>query len=71
MEYFSLTTFDAEDSLESRSDLHEILLVLHHLIDVFVSSRDLVDDVCVLTTFNSGCLHLEICDRELALRCST
>ena len=38
------SAFHADDLLELGHDFHEVVLLGHHLIDVFVGLRSLVDD---------------------------
>src|SRR6266581_2434723 len=62
------STLHADDLLQRMNDLHEIGLVGHHLLDVLVSPRDLVEHALVLAAFDTLRLRDEVRAREAALR---
>src|SRR5206468_11351497 len=62
------SAFDAEHLLERVDPLDEIGLVRHHLVDVLVGARDLVEDPFVLAADDALRLALQVLDRERLLR---
>src|SRR5512132_1046918 len=53
--------------LQSVYDLHQVALVRHHLVDVLVGARDLVQDPFVLSAYDISCLFDQIRNRILLL----
>src|SRR6266581_990079 len=62
------STFDAHHLLQRVHDFDQIGLVGHHLLDVLVSRRDLVEHALVLAAFDTLRLRDEVRAREAALR---
>src|SRR5581483_7237748 len=62
------SALDAKHLLQRVHHLDEIRLVRHHLVDVLVRARNLVEHALVLAADHALRLHLEIGDGELLLR---
>src|ERR1051325_1352131 len=57
----------AQHLLEHGHDLDEIALVLHHLVDVLVGARDLVEHAVILAALDAAGLVHEVAHGERAL----
>src|SRR6266567_5086267 len=62
------STFYADDLLQRVHDVDQIGLVGHHLFDILVSSRDLVQHALVLAALDALRLRDEVSAREAAFR---
>ncbi len=45
-------SFDAHDLLQSMHHFHQICLVFHHLIDIFIRGRDFIDHTFIFPALN-------------------
>src|SRR5438094_5892535 len=61
------SAFDAEHLLQGMHYLNQIGLVRHHLVDVLVCARNLIEHALVLAADDTLRLHFQISDRELLL----
>src|SRR6266581_9237906 len=59
--------FNANHLLQRVNDVHQVGLVGHHLLDVLVGPRDLVEHALVLAAFDALSLRDEVRAREAAL----
>jgi hypothetical protein len=48
------SSFDAQHLLELSDDLHEVGLLVHHGMDVFISLRNLIHDAVIFAAFDAG-----------------
>src|SRR5262245_38108033 len=58
----------AQDLLQLRDNLDQVLLVLHDLIDALVGARDLVEHAVVLPALDARRLLAQVGEGELLLR---
>src|SRR6185295_20225791 len=65
------SSFNTDHLLDLGNDLHQIALVTHHRLDVFVSAGNFVQHAYVFAAFNALCLSRQIVFRKSPFGCAT
>src|ERR1700680_779806 len=64
---FFMSALHAHALLECVENINQIALVVHHMLDVLVRGRDLIDHVGIFSTLDSSCLLHQVSHSESAL----